>query len=101
MKTAIIIQAPPAARSPRVRIATVFLLIVVSIALRSYLSLKAPFWRDEAITIFIARLPNSADVIQALSHDGVAPLFYFLLRIWMSLVGTSDVAIRVLPILLS
>lgn len=87
-------------RQGRRRVAICAALIAVSILMETALALHAPFWRDEAQTIFIARLPHWTDVIEALARDGGAPLFYFLLRHWMRVAG-SGAGIRWLPILLS
>ena len=82
------------------RLAIVTALISASLAIQLFLTLHAPLWRDEAQTVFIARLPRWPAVVDALAHDGAAPLFYFLLRCWIHLTGGSDVAIRLLPALL-
>jgi len=82
------------------RLAICAALAAASILMETGLALHAPFLRDEAQTIFIARLPHRTDVIEALARDGGAPLFYFLLRYWMRVAG-SGAGIRWLPILLS
>ena len=50
-------------------------------------------WLDEAQTVAIARrsLPH---LFEALKLDGSPPLYYVMLHWWMSLFGTSSVAIR-------
>lgn len=53
----------------------------------------SPMWLDEALTVNIARLPIG-QIPGALRHDGHPPLYYFMLHGWMSLFGTSDLAIR-------
>ena len=53
-------------------------------------------WLDEAQTVAIAKLPPD-QLIDALRADGHPPAFYFLLHVWMDLVGTSDASLRLLP----
>lgn len=50
-------------------------------------------WLDEALSVNIARLPIG-DIADWLRHDGAPPLYYWLLNIWTSVFGTSDVAVR-------
>ena len=54
---------------------------------------RSDLWLDEALTVNIARLPVSR-IPGALRHDGAPPLYYMVLHVWMSLFGTSDVAVR-------
>jgi hypothetical protein len=59
-------------------------------------STKSPMWLDEALTVHIAQQPLG-QIPHALRHDGHPPLYYFMLHGWMSVFGTSNVAIRSLP----
>lgn len=65
---------------------------------------RSPMWLDEALTVSISKLPLSgstvpagatgATIFEALRHDGHPPLFYVLLHGWMSVFGTSNLAVR-------
>lgn len=66
-------------------------ILAAAVALRFVTT--SPMWLDEALTVNIARLPLG-EIPGALRHDGHPPLYYFLLHGWMSLFGTSDLAIR-------
>ena len=61
---------------------------------------RSDLWLDEALTVNVAKLPLS-DLREALRHDGAPPLFYVLLHGWISVFGSSDVAVRALPGVLS
>ena len=67
--------------------------IVAGIALRFIAD--TPLWLDEAQSLAIAEKPLG-DIPDALRLDGHPPFYYFLIHIWMDLVGTSDFAVRAL-----
>ena len=52
-------------------------------------------WLDESLTVNIAALPLT-EIPAALARDGAPPLYYWLLHLWMSAFGDSDVAVRAL-----
>ena len=53
-------------------------------------------WLDEALTVHIAQLPWD-ELEPALRQDGAPPLFFALLHLWMDVFGSSNVAVRALP----
>lgn len=55
-------------------------------------------WRDEVLSVNIARLPLG-DLGDALRHDGSPPLYYLVLHGWMEVVGEGDRAVRALSAL--
>ena len=55
-------------------------------------------WRDEVLSVNIARLPLG-DLGEALRHDGSPPLYYLVLHGWMEVVGEGDRAVRALSAL--
>jgi hypothetical protein len=61
---------------------------------------QSPLWLDEALTVNISSLPLG-QIGPALRHDGHPPLFYVLLHGWMDLFGSSNLAVRALPALIS
>jgi 4-amino-4-deoxy-L-arabinose transferase-like glycosyltransferase len=52
-------------------------------------------WLDEAQSVAIAR-SDLAGLFEGLRQDGAPPLYYLLLHGWMSVFGTSAVAVRAL-----
>ena len=56
---------------------------------------RSDLWLDEALTVNISRL-KFGDIAPWLKHDGVPPLYYWLLHFWTNWFGTSDVAVRAL-----
>lgn len=69
------------------------LVLVAGIVLR-FVAIS-PLWLDEALSVNIAKVPLG-DLAEALRHDGAPPLYYVLLKGWMQLFGSSDVAVRAL-----
>lgn len=66
-------------------------MLLVAVVLRFVT--KSDLWLDEALSVNISRLPLK-DLHQALKQDGAPPLYYLLLHGWISLFGTSDLAVR-------
>jgi hypothetical protein len=60
---------------------------------------RGPLWLDEALSANIAELPLGR-IGEALRRDGHPPLYYWLLHLWGSLVGSSPWALRALSGLL-
>lgn len=84
----------PSSRSGRKRHVLVAVGVAVAIVGSVfYLYTRSDLWLDEALSVNIARLPFS-QLHDALKHDGAPPLFYVLLHLWTSVLGTSDVAAR-------
>jgi len=66
-------------------------LVVAGLALRVLTA--SDLWLDEALTVNIARLPLG-EIPGALRHDGAPPLYYWVLHVWMTVFGSSDLAVR-------
>jgi len=62
-------------------------LVVVSLVLRTR-SLGASLWMDEGLSIGIASQPFF-DIPGVLRQDGSPPLYYLLLNLWMSAIGSG------------
>jgi mannosyltransferase len=60
--------------------------------------LHGSFWMDEGLSVGIASHPF-ATIPNVLEQDGSPPLFYMLLHVWMSVVGTTEAQTHVLSIL--
>lgn len=56
------------------------------------------FWIDESIAVGMASQPL-ADIPASLRLDGAPPFYYFVLNLWMSLFGSSEVATHTLSLL--
>jgi mannosyltransferase len=66
---------------------------VLAAGLVFYFWTRSDLWLDEALTVDIARVPFG-HLDQALRQDGAPPLFYALLHVWSSVLGSSDWAVR-------
>src|SRR4051812_45037017 len=96
------------ARSPRAEnkgphwaVLVVAGLCVLTVALRALIALRSGVWRDEAQLLFIVDEPSWAAMLDFLrQHESHPPLFYAVMRVWLSISGDSDAAALVLPILL-
>ncbi len=70
----------------------------------SYLFSKTPFsffqqsfWRDEAFSYLLAK-KSIGDILLLTAQDFNPPLYYILLHIWVSIFGSSEIAIRSLSL---
>lgn len=86
---------PEADRSDRAWIA---LAVLVGLALRLARPEVHSFWIDEGMTL---RVACAADPFAILHHDSHPPLSFLLVRAWIGLFGESDLALRLLPALVS
>jgi mannosyltransferase len=97
------IQAPGAARpfaSTRSKV-LLGLLCLIALFLRCLYAGRSGLWRDEALFLFVARLPSLADVFAFLQlHESHPPLFYLFIRGWQGLFGSSDAVALALPVIL-
>jgi len=64
------------------------LVVLVSLSLRTQ-NLGVGYWIDEGLSVGIADRPLS-DIPGVLRLDGSPPLYYGLLSVWMSVVGSSE-----------
>jgi len=60
--------------------------------------LVSSFWRDEAFSYLMARLPVH-QLLWSTAQDANPPLYYLLLKLWMSIFGSSEIALRSLSFL--
>lgn len=89
-------RATAAEPEPPVRVelvAVTVLAVVAGVALR-FLT-RSGLWLDEALSVNIAELPLG-EIAGALRQDGHPPLYYYLLHVWIGVVGDGDVAVRAL-----
>ena len=62
--------------------------------------LSGPLWLDETLSVEIARLPLP-DLYAGLRQDGAPPVYYLLLKAWLSVFGTGTIAVRLPSVLLT
>jgi len=60
--------------------------------------LVASFWRDEAFSYLMARLPLGS-LLWSTAQDSNPPLYYLFLKIWMIFFGHSELALRSVSLL--
>lgn len=73
------------------------LILLGALALRAWNLTAQSIWFDEGVAIYAAAHPL-AEI--AAADPTNPPLYYYLLHLWMALVGRSDFAVRALPVLL-
>ena len=79
--------SPALLTSTPVIVAFVFLLLVVSLYIRTR-ALGASLWMDEGLSIGIASQPFF-DIPGVLKQDGAPPLYYMMLHVWMEVFGNG------------
>jgi hypothetical protein len=85
----------------RPAIALLGLACVAATALRLAYALRSGLWRDEALALFISRVPTVDMILETLRlRESHPPLFYLMLHGWEGLFGVSDAAALALPLLL-
>ncbi|UCG32001.1 MAG: glycosyltransferase family 39 protein [Phycisphaerales bacterium] len=79
-------------------------LLVVAVAAGVYFRFAhlgdSPLWRDEASFAFMATA-SLGDLFEILRRDVHAPLYFLLLKAWVSFAGTSEAGLRSLGAVLS
>jgi 4-amino-4-deoxy-L-arabinose transferase-like glycosyltransferase len=75
-----------------------WLAIAAGLALRLARPGVHSLWIDEGMTV---RIAEAADPWSFFAHDSHPPLSFLLVRAWMSVAGSSDVALRLLPALVA
>lgn len=80
--------------------AIVIALTVVNLAIRWTVAFNSGLWRDEALFLGVATLPTWSAMLDFLRfHESHPPLFYALMRVWLSVTGASDTAALVPPVI--
>ena len=72
---------------PKSMLALAFL-IGISLALRTQ-AIHARFWIDEGLSVGISSHPL-LDIPGVLREDGSPPLYYLILKLWMSMFGSGE-----------
>lgn len=71
----------------------------VALVVRVAMALRSGLWRDEALFMFIAQSPSWGAMVDFLRlHESHPPLFYAVMRTWLSLMGGTDAVALALPV---
>lgn len=75
-------------------------IILAALGLRLYNLNYHSLWFDEAISVYWARqsVPRILEVGFTLVEDRLPPLYYLMLKGWISLFGSGEVAVRLLSV---
>lgn len=74
--------------------------MLLAAAIRGLVAFNGPLWRDEALFITIARAGSIQDLVHVLHfHESHPPLFYLMMRLWLSVVGDTDSRALLLSVL--
>src|SRR5688500_15101153 len=72
---------------------------VVGGVLRLLSTGNGTLWRDEAMFVFVTRMPTVGGMLDFLHrHEWHTPLFYLLVRWWGAIAGPSEAALAAVPI---
>lgn len=80
-------------RHPRSDIAMVVIALAIFATIALLNAARASLWFDEAFSAYITQF-NFAEIAAFTSADVHPPFYYWLLKVWEMLFGTSDLAIR-------
>lgn len=73
-------------------------IVIVGLVLR-LISINQSLWLDEATTALVARMPVGDIFSKFLPGDFHPPIYYLILNGWVSLFGSSEIALRIPSIL--
>jgi Dolichyl-phosphate-mannose-protein mannosyltransferase len=80
---------------------TVLALSGIALLLRVVVAERGGLWRDEGLFLFVVRSDSWSSMLDFLRmHESHPPLFYAIMRVWLSIFGGSDRAAIALPIAL-
>ena len=86
--------------SPRLLVALVGILLL-GWALRVDALDARSLWADEGWTLVLTEGPGLGDVTRTMAADQHPPLFFILFRVWRTLTGDSEFALRTFSVLIS
>ncbi len=78
----------------------IYLIILLSLGLR-LVGINQSMWLDESISANIAKLPIEKIIPQFSVGDFHPPLFYLVLDLWVKLVGSGVIQMRILSVIFS
>ena len=87
----------------RIRASSVIIILTaVGLLIRAVIASRGGLWADEGFFLSVAQSPSWESMLSFLaSHESHPPLFYVVMRGWLTLVGDTDAAARALPVLIS
>ena len=93
-------EKPAQVPTDQVRVVIVLALLLAT-GLRVLLAVRSGLWRDEALFLFVTRLPTTTDMLDFLRwNESHPPLFYLLMRALFAVFGPSaNVALGVSVVL--
>ena len=75
-------------------------ILLIGLILR-LISINQSFWLDEATSVWVARDFSLKDILTKFSPGDFHPqLYYLILKAWIALFGSGEVAVRTMPVLL-
>lgn len=78
---------------------TIFIILAVALFLR-VININQSLWLDEATSVLVARDFSFSQILTSFSPgDFHPPLYYLMLKIWVSLFGSGEVAARAMSVL--
>lgn len=83
---------------PRLDLAFLLLALITFVTIAVFNAPRASFWFDEAFGIYLTQF-NFLEVVFYTGVDVHPPLYYWILKTWAMLFGTSELALRSLSIL--
>ena len=76
-------------------------LTTLALAVRILLAARSGLWRDEALFLFVVRSPSWTGMLDFLRfHESHPPLFYAMMRLWLSVTGDTDAAALAVPVVI-
>jgi hypothetical protein len=95
-------DAPAAPQQrPRWVVPVVAGLSVLALVLRALIATHGGLWRDEALFLFVVQEPSWGAMLDFLrQHESHPPLFYAVMRVWLSLVGDTEATALAVPVVL-
>lgn len=76
------------------------LYLFIAAALARFVTITQSLWLDEATTVNVARNMSAQQIITQFSpNDFHPPLYYLVMDMWVSLFGSSEIAVRIPSVL--
>jgi len=69
-------------------------IILIGLLLRMYHLTSRSLWLDEALCVQIASMPNIKEMFSTIINEIHPPLFYLLLRSWITVFENTDLSVR-------
>ena len=83
------------------RLLALLVVLLLGWALRVHALETRSLWADEGWTLVLTQGPSLADVTRTLAADQHPPLYFAVFRVWRSLTGESEFALRFFSVLIS